>query len=313
MDQLGAITLFNKVVETGSFSEAGRQANLAPSSVSRRIVDLENWIGASLFHRTTRKLSLTEVGQVFYKRTKDILLDLEEARITAAELEDKPSGHVRISMPASLEQHIVVAASLFQARWPDVSFNLTSTDRKVDLIAEGFDLAIRTGKLEDSTLRARKIADVKRRLCSSPQYLAMAPELCHPRDIESHNCLRLGRTRSYSVWSFQDNNGEVIDVRASGKFSANSGNMLVEAARHGRGLMLSTDWILGPYIASGSLVEALPSFTPYPETSPLYAVHAYQKFLPPKVRVFIEFMSEFFSGDYDWTRRPTEIPLPDFM
>jgi len=239
MDQLGAITLFNKVVETGSFSEAGRQSNLAPSSVSGRITDLEAWLGASLFHRTTRKLNLTEVGQFFYDRTKNILLDLEETRILSADLQNKPTGLVRISIPASLEQHIVVATALFQARWPGVRFNLTSTDRKVDLITENFDVAIRAGKLADSTLRARKIVEVKRFLCASTQYLARAPKLVHPKDIENHNCLTLRRNPGYNVWRFSDND-KVIDVRASGKFDGNSGNILVTAARHGRGLILFT-------------------------------------------------------------------------
>jgi len=312
MDQLGAITLFNKVVETGSFSEAGRQSNLAPSSVSRRIVGLERWVGAILFQRTTRKLNLTEVGQLFHERTKGILLDLEEARIMVAQLENKPSGLVRMSMPASLEQHIVVATALFQARWPDVSFNLTSTDRKVDLIAEGIDVVIRAGALADSTLRARKIANVKRRLCASPQYLVSAPKLSHPKDIENHSCLTLRRNPGYNVWRFSDTD-DVVDVRASGGFSSNSGNMLVTAARHGRGLILSPDWILGPSIARGDLVELLTAYAPYPTTSPIYAVHPYQRFVPPKVRVFIEFLVERFSSNYDWAINPTDLALPELM
>jgi len=299
MDYLGAIALFNKIVEAGSFSEAGRQSNLSTSSVSRRIGELEAWVGATLLHRTTRKLSLTEVGRVFHQRTKDILLDLEEARITAAQLENQPAGLMRVSMPASLEQHIVVAASLFQARWPDVSFNLVSSDRSVDLIAEGFDLVIRAGALRDSTLRARKIADVRRRLCASKEYLKNAPDLNHPRDIENHDCLILSRTQNTKIWLFSDG-GKIQDVRASGKFIANSGNMLNSAARNGRGLLLAPDWIVAPSIASEELVELLPDFSPHPSVSTLYAVHPYQRFVPPHVRLFIEYLSERFSEDYDW-------------
>lgn len=302
MDHLGAITLFNKVVEVGSFSEAARQSNLSTSSVSRRVAELEAWVGAALLHRTTRKLSLTEVGRVFHQRTSDILLDLEEARITAAQLEDQPAGMLRISMPASLEQQIVVAASLFQKNWPDVSFNLISSDRNVDLVAESFDLVIRAGELNDSTLRARKIADVTRRLCASPAYIATAPELNHPRDIENHDCLILSRTQTYKNWRFSDG-ASICDIRASGKFIANSGNMLVSAARHGRGLMLAPDWISAPYVASGELIDILPEFPPHPSTSTLYAVHPYQRFVPPHLRLFIDFLSERFSKDYDWAAR----------
>ena len=306
MDRLGAIALFNKVVETGSFSEAGRQSNLTPSSVSRRIVDLEGWLGATLFHRTTRKLNLTEVGRLFHERTRNILLDLEEARTTAAELEDKPAGLVRVTMPASLEQHVVVATSLFQARWPDVSFGLTSTDRQVDLIAEGFDVAIRAGKLKDSTLRARKLTDVTRRLCASPEYLANAPPLNHPRDIENHNSLVLRRGPGQNNWRFRSGK-RIVDVKAGGEFTANSGNMLVTAARHGRGLMLSPDWIMGPPVARGELVEVLPDNPPYPATSTLYAVHPYQRFIPPKVRVFIDYLVKRFDDGYDWSLSPSDL------
>jgi DNA-binding transcriptional LysR family regulator len=305
MDQLGAIVLFNKVVETGSFSEAGRQSDLVPSSVSRRIVDLEGWVGATLFHRTTRKLNLTEVGRLFHERTRSIMLDLEEARIMAAALEDKPAGLVRITLPASLEQHVVVATALFQARWPGVSFGLTSTDRNVDLVAEGFDIAIRAGQLKDSTLRARKLAEVPRWLCASPQYLATAPRLTHPGDIENHICLALRRNPGDNIWQFKDGD-EIVDVRVGGKFTANSGNMLVTAARHGRGLMLSPEWIMGPPVARGELIKLLPAYPPYPATSALYAVHPYQRFVPPKVKVFIDFLIERFDKDYDWSEHPAE-------
>ena len=306
MDQLGAIALFNKVVETGSFSEAGRQANLAPSSVSRRVVDLEGWLGATLFHRTTRKLNLTEVGRSFHERTRHILLDLEEARTIAASLEDKPAGLVRISVPASLEQHIVVATALFQDRWPEVTFGLISTDRKVDLVAEGFDIAIRAGQLKDSTLRARKLTDVTRRLCASPQYLAIAPKLANPRDIEEHQCLALRRGPGSNTWRFRRGR-RVVSVEAGGGFTANSGNMLVTAARHGRGLILSPDWILGPALARGDLVEVLSEFEPYPRSSGLYAVHPYQRFIPPKVRIFVDFLVERFSDNYDWRIDPSDL------
>lgn len=308
MDQLGAIVLFNKVVETGSFSEAGRQSNLVPSSVSRRIVDLEGWVGATLFHRTTRKLNLTEAGRLFHERTRSIMLDLEEARIMAAGLEGKPAGLMRITLPASLEQHIVVATALFQDNWPDVSVGLTSTDRNVDLVAEGFDMAIRAGQLKDSTLRMRKLAEVPRRLCASPKYLATAPRLAHPSDIENHACLTLRRNPGDTVWQFKDGD-EVINARIHGKFTANSGNMLVNAARHGRGLILSPDWIMAAPIARKELVTLLPAYPPYPATSSLYAVHPYQRFIPPKVKVLIDFLIERFDKDYDWSAHPTETPL----
>lgn len=308
MDQLEAIGLFQRVVETGSFTEAARQTNTSTSSVSRRIAELEEWVGAALLHRTTRKVGMTEAGHRFHQHTLNLLSDLDEARLVASQREDEPAGEVRVSMPASLEQHIVVAASLFQARWPEVQFGLTSTDRNVDLVSEGFDLAIRAGELADSTLRARRLCDVPRRLCASPAYLAGAAELNHPADVQHHDCLVLGRVRRNTAWSFSGEDSPIV-VEAAPSFVANSGNMLVHAARHGRGLMLAPEWIVGPYLANGELVEALPGYRPEPAISSLYAVHAYKRFVPPKVALFIEFLADRFSRGYDWLVSPTDLSV----
>ena len=208
MDKLGALSLFAKAVETGSFSEAGRQSGLAPSSVSRRIVELEGWVGAALFHRTTRKLNLTEVGRSFYERTRGILLDLEEAKVMAAQLEDHPSGLVRVTIPASMERHLAAGIGGFQTRWPGVRFALNFTDRVVDLVGEGYDLAVRIGRLEDSTLRARKIGEARRYLCASPRYLnhAGAPE--RPEDLAGNRGKRPGG-QAAARWRMRSGRGRI--------------------------------------------------------------------------------------------------------
>ena len=300
MDTLGALTLFAKAVETGSFSEAGRQSGLAPSSVSRRIVELEGWVGAALFHRTTRKLNLTEVGRSFYERTQGILLDLEEAKVMAAQLEDHPSGLIRLTIPASMERHLTAAIGEFQSRWPDVRFALTFTDQMVDLVGEGFDLAVRVGRLEDSTLRARKIGEARRYLCANPRYLDRAGTPGRPEDLADHNCLIFRTHPGYNVWRFKAG-GRTVDVRASGSFSANSGNALINAARDGMGLVLAPEWLVGPSLADGEFVEVMPRHQPVPERTPLYAVHSYQRFVPPKVKTFVDFLANRFSKSYDWT------------
>lgn len=301
MDRLGAITLFSKVVESGSFSEAARQSNLAPSSVSRRIVELEGWIGAALFHRTTRRLNLTEVGRSFYERTRGVLLDLEEARVVAAQMENHPTGLLRLTVPTSMESHLTAAMGDFQARWPGISFSLTFSDDVVDLVRDGFDLAVRVGRLEDSTLKARKIAGARRRLCASPAYLAAAGTPKHPAELADHNCLTFRTHPGYNVWCFKGRKG-VIDVRGSGNFSANNGLALINAALSGLGFVLGPEWLVGPPLASGELVEVLAEFPPEPDHTPLYAVHPYQRFVPPKVRAFIDFLAERFGGDFDWSK-----------
>ncbi len=299
LDKLGALTLFAKAVETGSFSEAGRQSGLAPSSVSRRIVELEAWVGAVLFHRTTRKLNLTEVGRSFYERTRGILLDLEEAKVMAAQLEDHPSGLIRLTIPASMERHLTAAMGEFQARWPGVRFALTFTDRVVDLVGEGYDLAVRMGRLEDSTLRARKIGEARRYLCASPRFLVRAGTPQRPEDLADHNCLIFRTHPGYNVWRFKSG-GKTVDVRASGSFTANSGNALISAARDSMGLILAPEWLVGPYLANGELVEILPNHPPVPDRTPLYAVHPYQRFVPPKVKTFVEFLVKRYGTGYDW-------------
>ena len=299
MDKLGALSLFAKAVETGSFSEAGRQSGLAPSSVSRRIVELESWVGAALFHRTTRKLNLTEVGRSFYERTRGILLDLEEAKVMAAQLEDHPSGLIRLTIPASMELDLTAGIGEFQARWPAVRFALTFTDQWVDLVGEGYDLAVRMGRLEDSTLRARKIGEARRYLCASPRYLTRAGAPGRPEDLAGHNCLIFRTHPGYNVWRFKAGGG-TVDVRASGSFSANSGNALINAARDAMGLILAPEWLVGPFLANGELVEVLPKHPPVPDRTPLYAVHPYQRFVPPKVKTFVDFLVNRYGKGYDW-------------
>ena len=301
LDRLGALSLFAKAVETGSFSEAGRQLGLAPSSVSRRIVELEGWVGAALFRRTTRKLNLTEVGRSFYERTRGILLDLEEAKVMAAQLEDHPSGLVRLTIPASMERHLTAGIGEFQARWPGVRFALTFTDRVVDLVGEGYDLAVRIGRLEDSTLRARKIGAARRYLCASPCYLDRAGAPQRPEDLAGRNCLIFRTHPGYNVWRFESG-GRTVDVRASGSFSADSGNALINAARDARGLILAPEWLVAPFLANGELVEVLAEQPPVPDRTPLYAVHPYQRFVPPKVKTFVDFLVNHYGKGYDWAR-----------
>lgn len=308
MDRLGTITLFAKVVEAGSFSEAARRSNLSPSSVSRSIVELEAWIGAAVFHRTTRRLNLTEAGRSFYERTKGILLDLEEARVVSAQLESHPAGLIRLTIPASMESHLTAAMSDFQARWPSVTFSIMFTDHVVDLVGEGFDLAVRIGRMADSTLKARKIGEAGRFLCASPKYLTRAGMPSHPRELADHNCLTFRTHPGYNVWCFASDDPrdkDPIDVRASGGFSANAGEALITPAKSGMGFVLLPEWLVGAPMASGELVEVMPEFLPIPHRTPLYAVHPYQRFVPPKVKTFIDFLADRFAGDYNWATAPS--------
>lgn len=205
-----------------------------------------------------------------------------------------------MTVPEGMEHHLSPAISDFQAQWPDVSLVLDFSARIVDLVGEGFDLAIRVGQLESSTLKARRIAAAQRYLCASKQYLVEAGTPKRPEDLEDHNCLIYRALPGYNVWRFKTRNG-TIDVRASGSFSANSGNALVDAARDGRGIILSPGWLVGPSLANGDLVEIMPGVSPNPARVPLYAVHPYQRFVPPKVKTLVDFLAKRFGDNYDWS------------
>ncbi len=300
MDRLGAISLFTKVVETGSFSEAGRHTGRSPASVSRQIKELEEWIGGRLFTRTTRKISLTEIGRSYYGRVRHILLDLEEAQVIAAGMQDYPTGNIQISVSASMEPHLTVAAADFQARWPGVEFIFSVTDEVVDLVKEGIDMAVRIGRLQDSSLKARKIGEAERVICTSPKYLEASGTLERAEDLQNHSCLTFRSSPGYNIWQFK-RGSKTIDVRVEGRFRANSGPALVCAARLGMGIILVPEWLVGPFLKSGELVSLLENEQLSEATTPIYAVHAYERFVPPKVKVFTDYLVERFSKNYVWS------------
>ena len=303
MDRLDAISLFTKVVETGSFSEAARQTGRSPASASRQIKELEEWIGGRLFTRTTRKITLTEIGRSYYQRVRHILLDLEEAQVIAAGMQDYPTGTIRITVPASLEAHLTEAAADFMARWPGVEFIFSFTDQIVDLVKEGFDMAVRIGRLADSSLKARKIGEAKRFICASPGYLKNFGTPQRAEDLETFCCLAFRASPGYNIWQFQRQD-KTIDVRAEGRFRANSGPALIRAAQLGLGIILVPEWLAEPHLKNKTLVQILENETLNPSTTPIYVVHSYQKFVPPKVRVFSDFLAQRFRGNFDWSKAP---------
>ncbi len=301
MDTIGGMRIFSRVVEAGSFSAAGRQLGAAPSSVSRQINELENDLGARLFHRTTRKLSLTEAGQLYYERASRILIDVDEAKLALSEIGGAPSGILRVTVAASLARlHIMPALADFQSTFPAVKVAVSVTDRMVDLVQEGFDLAIRVGRPRDSSLVARKIGSGRRIVCASPAYLKKAGTPQVPADLANHNCLTFRTNPGSNVWSFRLGKG-TLNVRVSGSLFADDGESLVAAAMAGLGLILLPAWLVGVELGEGRLLEVLPEFQIIPKDTPLYALYPHQRHLPPKVRVFIDFLVERFAGETKWS------------
>lgn len=300
MESFAAMRIFTRVVETGSFSAAGRQLGLAPSSVSRQIADLEDDLGVRLFHRTTRKLSLTEAGRIYCERAGKILVDLDEARLAVAQRDGAPSGILRLTVAASVGRlHLVPALAAFQDACPAVKVVLVMTDRMVDLVEEGFDLAVRVGRQRDSSLVARKIGTSRRVVCAGPAYLARAGVPQRPEDLARHNCLTFRTQPGSNAWRFQGPERR-HEVRVSGSFFADSGEALAAAAAAGLGLVSVPEWLVGSDLRACRLQEVLPDYRVVPDASPLYAVYPHQRHLPPKVRAFIDFLAARFAPPYDW-------------
>lgn len=301
MDNLAAMQVFVRVVETGGLSAAGRAMALAPSSISRRISELEAGLGVTLLHRTTRKLSLTEAGQTYYERTRDIVQAVEDANLAVTEKRGEPSGILRMTVPASVaRRHVAPAVATFQMQYPKVRVVMRVTDRMVDLVEEGLDVAIRIGQLEDSSLIARKLGEGRRLVCASPAYLKRAGEPGRPEQLSDHACLTLRTHPGSNPWRFRKG-GQVTEIRATGPFFADDGETLVAAACAGLGLILMPEWLVGLEIRSGRLEEVLSDYAAAPETTPLYAVYPPGPYVAAKVRAFVDFLAGRFSRNYTWT------------
>ncbi len=300
MDTLAAMQVFVRVVETGGLSAAGRAMGLAPSSISRRISELEDMLGVRLLHRTTRKLSLTEAGETYFERSRDIVQAIEEANLAVTEKRAGPSGILRITVPASVARlHVAPAVAAFQAQYSAVRVVMSVTDRMVGVVNEGLDVAIRIGQLEDSSLMARKVGEGRRVVCAGPSYLERMGQPLRPDQIPDHACLTFRSHPGTNLWRFR--NGEAtIEVRATGPFFSDDGETLVAAACAGVGLILVPEWLVGVEIGRGRLVEVLAEYSPEPDVTPLHAVYPPGPYTAPKVRAFVDFLAGRFSRDYAW-------------
>ena len=300
MDNLAAMRVLVRVVETSGFSAAGRALGMATSSVSRRIGELEDLLGVRLLHRTTRKLSLTEAGAAYYERAQGIVRAVEEANLAVTQERAAPSGILRLTVPASVaRRHLIPAVAAFQAQHPAVKVVMSVTDRMADLVDEGWDIAIRAGRLEDSSLIARKIGEGRRLVCASPDYLRRAGRPRRPIELSDHACLTFRSHPGSNLWRFRKG-GTVSEVRATGPFFADDGEALVAAACAGLGLVLLPVWLLGEELGRGRLEAVLGDYAPDPATTPLHAVYAPGPYVAPKVRAMIDFLIERFGAETEW-------------
>lgn len=300
MDNLSAVAIFARIAERQSFSAAARDLGLSKSAVSKKLAALEGRLGARLFNRTTRRISLTEAGTDFFERAQKILSDLDEAQLAVTRLQVEPRGTLRVNAPMSFGTfHLAPAMADFMARHEDLSVTLDLNDRLVDLIEEGYDVAVRISKLADSTLIARKLAPARLAVCASPDYWKMHGFPDHPRDLAGHNCLFYTYLTAQDQWAFRGPDGP-LRVRVRGNLRANSGDALRAAAVAGLGVYFGPTFIVGDDMRAGRLIPALGEFVD-PDLS-IYAVYPHRRHVSAKVRVFVEFLAERFGGEPYWDK-----------
>jgi DNA-binding transcriptional LysR family regulator len=300
MDRLAAIQAFAQVVESGSFAKAAERLGLSTSAASRHVAELEAHLQTRLLNRTTRRVSLTETGRAYYERVVQLLADLEEAEQEAARAAVVPRGVIKLTTAVNFGvRHVAPAIAAFLARNAEVRFDISLSDRIIDLVEEGFDLAIRIGTAGSHNVVARKLGETAVVPCASPAYLAARGTPQVPEDLARHNCFTYEYTVPRNLWTFRDAAGRERPVRVSGNLHANNGDLLAEAAARGAGVVLEPAFVVGPEVRAGRLVPLLQDFAPAP--LPIYAVYHSRRHLSAKVRLFVDFLVEHFSGAQDWS------------
>lgn len=298
MDKFQGMQLFARVVETGSFSAAAEVLGISRALASKLIHTHEESLGVRLLNRTTRRVSLTDAGRNYYQRVSEILAQLAEAEAEAAELQVDPRGKMRVSAPISFSvRHLAPAMCEFQRRYPRVELELELSDRLVDLVDESFDLAIRIGKLADSSLVARRIAPASLVMVASPGYLERAGVPREPADLIKHNFMiyTLATRRDQVVL---ERDGESVSTRVRGNLLVDNGDFIAAAAADGHGISVLPTFIVGQYLKRGELVTLLQPWT-IPSIG-IYAVYAQTRSMPAKTRVLIDFLVDRFGPEPYW-------------
>ncbi|WP_298718055.1 LysR family transcriptional regulator [uncultured Oceanisphaera sp.] len=310
MDRIDAMRAFITVVSEGSFTRAAERLDMSPQLVSKYVSRLEERLGARLLNRTTRKVHLTEAGHRYARRAQQVLDDIDDMDSQLNDLQQGARGQLRISAPVSFAtRHLAPLICHFQRAHPLVSIDLQLNDRKVDIVEEGFDIALRIGHLKSSSMIAKLIAPVRLVMCAAPAYLAQHGMPSSPDELKNHRYLR------YSY--MEDNAGFPANEwlrptghEPSGDMICNNGEVLVNAAVEGAGIIVQPTFICGAAIAEGKLKVILPQYEP--NAMGLYAVYAHRKLLASKVRCFIDFMEGYFGDPPYWDNfdRKTS-PLPE--
>lgn len=297
MDQLIAMRTFVKVVQTGNFSAAAREQNTSQANMSKRVSGLESLLGAKLLTRTSRELSLTEVGSEYYQKCLAILAELDEADAVIRSETASPKGTLKIAAPIAIAR-LVLAPLIksFIEQYPEINIDLAASDSQVDLIAQGIDIAIRAKKLEDSSLVARHLFDNPMLLVASPDYIQQRGIPNVPDDLKQHNCIVYSLLTSINIWRFTKESKEgkkgkedqEFSIAVKGNFQSSNGDTNLEVALTGLGIVQLPIWMVHEHLNSGRLVQVLSDYKAV--SIPLNAIYPQNRYVPLKVRCFVDFL-----------------------
>ena len=298
MSQFEEMRTFVRIVEAGSISQAAEQLGIAKSGVSRRLTDLEGRLGVRLINRTTRRSSLTEAGRSYYAGAVKLLADVAELDAATADAEASLSGRLRLAVPLSFGlAHLAPAIDEFLREHPGLDLDIDFSDRHVDLVERGVDLAIRIAQLKDSNLQARRLCPIRLLLCASPDYLEAHGRPEHPGDLQNHRVLRYAASGGSALRLPDGDGGEVL-VQTEAPIIANNGDFLRDMARAGQGITLIPSFIAWQALALGDLVEIMPRHAPEPLNA--WAVYPRNRYLSRRARLFIDFLAERFGERPYW-------------
>ncbi|TDJ38401.1 MAG: LysR family transcriptional regulator [Gammaproteobacteria bacterium] len=308
MDRFVEMATFIRVVRSGSITAAAEQQSIAKSAVSKRLRDLEKRLGVQLLTRTTRRLTLTSAGGEFLERAEAILADVEEAESEAQSARGRLSGRVRVAAPLTFGlMHLSPVIRAFSRANPEVKLDLDLSDRQVDLIEDGFDLAIRIATLADSNLAARPLTSSRHAVVASPGYFAGQPIPQTPEELGSYQCLEY-TNRADPSWHYVTPDGKQGSVRLSHHLRANNGEFLRDAAIAGLGIVLQPTFIIYKALESGQLMRLLPDYDWHEVTA--YAVYPQTRYLPARVRAFIDYLADYFDRETAYWDMEVAAPQP---
>jgi len=298
VDHFNAIPYFIAVVDNKGFSPAAQALGISKSAISKRITQLEAYLGVRLLHRTTRKISLTEAGSRYYEYAAKASLEAQNAEDAVSQLQGEPQGKLKINAPMSFGLiHMAGLIPEFLLRYPKISIDLVMDDKAVDLVEHGFDVAIRNGELADSSLIARRLAPIHSIVCASPAYLANHGRPSSPNELSAHNCLMYSYSSNKDQWQFNKKEEQVC-IHVEGNYRVNNSEALMQAVMKGLGIGRLPSFVAGDALRDGSLINLFPEYRM--PAKKVYAIYPERHYLPAKVRAFLDFSIEYFGEDFPY-------------